>query len=124
MLNPSEYSLGEGAVSSSVLPSSSPLLSELVSNASDALEKLRHAQVAGDAVGEAETPLQVRITTDDATNTITIADTGIGMSKAELIENLGTIARSGSKAFLEKLKAQGKTAGDVGTGIIGQFGGG
>ena len=95
---------------------------ELVSNASDALEKLRHAQVAGEAVGDAETPLQIRITTDEATNTITIADTGIGMSKAELIENLGTIARSGSKAFLERLKAQGKGAGDVGTSIIGQFG--
>lgn len=95
---------------------------ELVSNASDALEKLRHGQVAGEATDDAETPLQVRITTDEATNTITIADTGIGMSKAELIENLGTIARSGSKAFVEKLKAQGKAAADGGAGIIGQFG--
>lgn len=77
---------------------------ELISNASDALEKLRHVQATGEVVHEAELEPKIVITTNEADKTLTIADTGIGMSKSELIENLGTIARSGSKAFLEQLK--------------------
>jgi TNF receptor-associated protein 1 len=104
---------------------------ELISNASDALEKLRHRTVSGEPISENETPLEIRISCDDISNTITIADTGIGMSREELIENLGTIARSGSKAFLQKLRARSEsasgssttsTSSDVGSAIIGQFG--
>ncbi len=94
---------------------------ELISNASDALEKVRHLTVAGEAVFDAESPLAIHITTDKAGRTITISDTGLGMTREELVENLGTIARSGSKAFLNKLKAEGKES-DTGSNIIGQFG--
>jgi HSP90 family molecular chaperone len=94
-----------------------------VSNASDALEKARHRQVAGEPLVEADTPLAIRITTDEAAGTITIADSGIGMDKQELMDNLGTIARSGSKAFIAKLRESGGAgASDVGSKIIGQFG--
>jgi len=106
-------------------------LRELVSNASDALEKLRHVQATGtisDGTTDQESiPLEIRITTDEAANTLTITDTGIGMTKDEMISNLGTIARSGSKAFVQEmqLKAQGADPNDVdpfGQGIIGRFG--
>jgi molecular chaperone HtpG len=91
---------------------------ELVSNASDALEKLRHLQLTEKDVYEADQPLEIRVTSDEQAKTITIEDTGLGMSRAELIENLGTVAHSGSKAFL---KALGE-AGAKGTNLIGQFG--
>jgi molecular chaperone HtpG len=93
-------------------------LRELVSNASDALEKLRHLQLAGDKPFDDHLPLEVNITTDDTAGTLTIQDYGIGMTRAELIENLGTIAHSGSKAFLQALKEKGGSA----EGLIGQFG--
>jgi TNF receptor-associated protein 1 len=90
---------------------------ELVSNASDALEKLRHTQLTEkDIFGDQ--PLEINVTTDDKAKTITIQDYGIGMTRAELIENLGTIAHSGSKAFL---KALGE-GGAKNTNLIGQFG--
>jgi TNF receptor-associated protein 1 len=114
-------------------------LRELVSNASDALEKLRHIQATGTLSGAATptnsgdndeddgVPLEIRITTDEASNTLTITDTGIGMTKGEMISNLGTIARSGSKAFVEgmKMKKALDDASDLdpyGQGIIGKFG--
>ena len=101
-----------------------------MSNASDALEKARHKQVAGEQLAEADTPLQIRIACDEAAGTITFTDSGIGMTKEELVDNLGTIARSGSKAFMQRLREQqaasggGDAAGssDIGAGIIGQFG--
>lgn len=77
---------------------------ELISNASDALEKLRHLQATGETIMSPELEPKIQITTNEAENTLTITDTGVGMSKAELVENLGTIARSGSKAFLDQLK--------------------
>jgi len=96
---------------------------ELVSNASDALEKLRHRQVAGDAIREPGEQLCIRITTDEAAGTLTISDSGIGMDKGELVDNLGTIARSGSKAFMAKLQTEGGVgAAGTGANIIGQFG--
>ncbi len=76
---------------------------ELISNAADALEKLRFLQSSGEAVFEPDRPLQISITTDDKENTITFTDTGIGMTHGELVENLGTIAHSGSKAFVKQL---------------------
>jgi TNF receptor-associated protein 1 len=90
---------------------------ELISNAADALEKLKFLQTSGAQVVEPELPLTISITTDETAKTITITDTGVGMTEAELVENLGTIAHSGSKAFLEQLKASKDDAH-----LIGQFG--
>ena len=92
---------------------------ELVSNAADALEKMRLTQLTEKEVFGAELPLEIRITTDETAGTITLADHGIGMTRAELVENLGTIAHSGSKAFAAALKNAGK-GGDA--SLIGQFG--
>ncbi|KAF9987913.1 TNF receptor-associated protein 1, mitochondrial, partial [Modicella reniformis] len=94
---------------------------ELVSNASDALEKLRHSQLT-DTTLDSGKPLEIHITVDEAKNTFTIQDYGIGMTEEEAISNLGTIARSGSKAFLESLGEGGATAGTTKDKIIGQFG--
>lgn len=91
---------------------------ELVSNASDALEKLRHLQLTEKEIYDDRLPLEINITTDDTAKTLTIQDFGIGMTRTELVENLGTIAHSGSKAFLEALKA----GGDKNANLIGQFG--
>lgn len=91
---------------------------ELVSNAADALEKLRHTQLTEKEIFEAEEPLEIRITTDEEANTITIADTGIGMTRDELVENLGTIAHSGSKKFMQAMSE----AGQKESSLIGQFG--
>jgi molecular chaperone HtpG len=91
---------------------------ELVSNASDALEKLRHVQLTEKEVFDDKLSLEINLTTDDKAKTITIQDFGIGMTRAELVENLGTIAHSGSKAFL---KALGEGA-QKNANLIGQFG--
>src|SRR5262249_8712798 len=94
-------------------------LRELISNASDACDKLRYEAIANpDLVGDA--PPRIRIAPDKKASTLTIADTGIGMDRQELIDNLGTIARSGTRAFLERLEA-GKDKTDGNT-LIGQFG--
>jgi molecular chaperone HtpG len=91
---------------------------ELVSNASDALEKLRHLQFTEKEIFDDRLPLEINLTTDDAAKTFTIQDFGVGMTQAELIENLGTIAHSGSKAFLKALsESEAK-----GASLIGQFG--
>ncbi|XP_069680371.1 heat shock protein 75 kDa, mitochondrial [Periplaneta americana] len=94
---------------------------ELISNASDALEKLRYLSLTGEVPeGPDARSLEIHIATDKQNRTLTIQDTGIGMTKEDLLSNLGTIARSGSKAFLEQLK---KDSGSVDTSsIIGQFG--
>ena len=91
---------------------------ELISNASDSLEKLRLKQLTENSVFEADLPLEIHITTDEEAKTITFADHGIGMTRQELTDNLGTIARSGSKEFLEALKEKG----DANASVIGQFG--
>ena len=91
---------------------------ELVSNASDALEKLRHTQLTEKEIFDDQATLEINVTTDDKAKTITIQDFGVGMTRAELVENLGTIAHSGSKAFL---KALGEGAAKN-TNLIGQFG--
>jgi molecular chaperone HtpG len=93
-------------------------LRELVSNASDALEKLRHLQLAGEKPFDDHLPLEINLTTDDTAGTVTIQDFGVGMTREELVENLGTIAHSGSKAFLQALKEKGTTTEN----LIGQFG--
>ncbi|MCP3447765.1 molecular chaperone HtpG [Bradyrhizobium sp. CCGUVB14] len=92
-------------------------LRELVSNASDACDKLRYEAIANPALlGEGDAP-KIRIIPNKTAGTLTIADNGIGMERQELIDHLGTIARSGTKAFVSKLKE----AKD-GLGLIGQFG--
>lgn len=92
-------------------------LRELISNASDACDKLRYMAVTKpDLLGE-DTELGISISIDKKNRILTIADNGIGMARKELIDNLGTIARSGTKAFLDKLEKE-----KDGSGLIGQFG--
>jgi TNF receptor-associated protein 1 len=93
-------------------------LRELVSNASDSLEKLRHLQGTEKDITDADLPLEIRITADKEAGTLTIQDHGIGMTREELVENLGTIAHSGTKSFLQAMKESGSTPGNM----IGQFG--
>lgn len=92
---------------------------ELVSNASDALEKMRLLQLTEKDIFDESRPLEIHITTDENAKTLTIADHGIGMTREELVENLGTIAHSGSKAFVKALQESGK---DGAQNLIGQFG--
>ena len=91
---------------------------ELVSNASDASEKLRFTMLKADKP-VAEDSLKIEISADEKENTFSIEDFGIGMTKDELVENLGTIAHSGSKAFLKALE---ESKGDLTDSLIGQFG--
>jgi molecular chaperone HtpG len=91
---------------------------ELISNAADACEKLRFNQSSGKPVFQTDIAPGISITTDDKAGTVTITDTGLGMTHGELVENLGTIAHSGTKAFLKQLAEEKKP--DV--GLIGQFG--
>ena len=93
-------------------------LRELISNASDAADKLRFSALANDALYEGNPNLEIRITFDKEANTVTIADNGIGMNREEVVDNIGTIARSGTKEFIQSLsKDQTKDAN-----LIGQFG--
>lgn len=92
-------------------------LRELISNASDACDKLRYEAIANPALLAEGDALKIRIIPNKTAGTLTIADNGIGMERQELIDHLGTIARSGTKAFVSKLKE----AKD-GLGLIGQFG--
>jgi len=94
-------------------------LRELISNAADASEKVRYMQLSGQAIKDKELSLEIRITPDEEAKTLTIADAGIGMTKEGLIENIGTIAHSGSKAFVQRLAEAGDKK-DV--NLIGQFG--
>src|SRR5476651_2450527 len=93
-------------------------LRELISNASDASDKLRFEAINNDALYGNDHELKIKVAFDKAARTITIADNGIGMSREEAIEHLGTIAKSGTKEFFSKLSGdQQKDAA-----LIGQFG--
>ena len=91
---------------------------ELISNGADACEKLRFTQTSGNPIHQAEIPAIISLATDDKAGTITFTDTGVGMTHGELVENLGTIAHSGTKAFLKQMAEDKKP--DV--NLIGQFG--
>ena len=93
-------------------------LRELISNASDACDRLRYAALTEPALADGDTRYRVVLTPDKSGRTLTVADNGIGMSRAELIENLGTIARSGTAAFLNQLSGDARK--DM--SLIGQFG--
>jgi molecular chaperone HtpG len=93
-------------------------LRELISNASDACDRLRYAALTEPALAEGDTDFRVVLIPDKAARTLTIADNGIGMNHDELIENLGTIARSGTAAFVNQLSGDDRK--DV--SLIGQFG--
>src|SRR6201994_4287415 len=92
-------------------------LRELISNASDACDKLRYEAIAAPDLMADGAPPKIRIVPDKKADTLTVIDNGIGMDRQELIDNLGTIARSGTKSFLSKL-----TEAKDGAGLIGQFG--
>jgi molecular chaperone HtpG len=98
-------------------------LRELISNSSDACDKLRYEAIEHPALLPAGKELAITISPDKASGTLTIADNGIGMSEQELVENLGTIARSGTRAFVERIKeAKGAKEDQDGSSLIGQFG--
>jgi molecular chaperone HtpG len=93
-------------------------LRELISNSSDALDKLRHLTLVDEQYKALEFSPRIDLTLDEAAGTLTIADTGIGMNEEDLISNLGTIARSGTKNFLSQLSGDAKKDSN----LIGQFG--
>lgn len=91
---------------------------ELVSNASDALEKFRHLQLTEGTVHQPERALEIRVAADKEAKTVTFSDSGLGMTRDELHENLGTIAHSGSKAFVKAMEESKQKEAT----LIGQFG--
>jgi len=93
-------------------------LRELISNASDALDRLRFEAIQDDAIDEGDSGLIIDIELDEEARTLTIRDNGIGMSRDEVLENIGTIAKSGTRAFLDHLSGDQKTDAQ----LIGQFG--
>src|SRR5437868_4616959 len=101
----------------SVYSETDVFLRELISNSSDACDRLRYEAIARPELTADGAPLAIRVTPDKAASSLTIADNGIGMDRQELIDNLGTVARSGTRAFISRL-----SQAQDGAGLIGQFG--
>jgi len=97
-------------------------LRELMSNASDALEKVRYESLTEKSVLDSESNLRIRVWVDSENKTLVIEDTGIGMTRNDLVHSLGTIARSGTKQFLENLSLNKDTKSSADVEQIGQFG--
>ncbi len=95
-------------------------LRELISNASDALDRLRFEALTKEGLMEGDEKLEIRLETDPEARTLTIHDNGIGMSRSEVVQNIGTIAKSGSRELMEKIR-KGKTPEQI-SELIGQFG--
>src|SRR5512144_2802400 len=94
-------------------------LRELISNSSDAIDKVRFESHSSEAILEGNADWQIKLIPDKAAGTLTIRDNGIGMTMAEVEENIGTIARSGTKAFMESIKGKDLKENPE---LIGQFG--
>ncbi|MEV5754712.1 molecular chaperone HtpG [Actinoallomurus sp. NPDC052308] len=93
-------------------------LRELISNASDAIDRLRFAKLTDPGLDEADEPLQIRVSYDKDARTVTISDNGLGMSRQEVMDNIGTIAKSGTREFLQALSGDQRKDAT----LIGQFG--
>ena len=102
----------------SIYPNKEIFLRELISNGSDAIDKLLYLGLTDDKVPLTRETAEIRLSLDKAARTLTVSDNGIGMDEAELRENLGVIAHSGSQRFREALEADRDTAAE----LIGQFG--
>ena len=97
-------------VAKSIYTDKEVFLRELMSNCSDALEKQRYAEISGAATSQQDSQgLYINIYTNEKERTLTIFDSGIGMSREEITENLGTIAKSGSQEFIKKLQNSGES---------------
>ena len=96
-------------------------LRELISNSSDALDRLRYASIAKPELLENDAKLEITVAADKANKTLTVSDSGIGMSARELTDNLGTIAKSGTQAFVEKIKNAPSLIGQFGVGFYAAF---
>jgi TNF receptor-associated protein 1 len=97
-------------VAKSIYTDKEVFLRELMSNCSDALEKQRYAEISGAATSQQDSQgLYINIFTNEKERTLTIYDSGIGMSREEITENLGTIAKSGSQEFIKKLQNSGES---------------
>src|SRR6201984_2640954 len=101
----------------SVYSETDVFLRELISNASDACDRLRYEAIASPDLLVEDAELKIRPAPNKDAGTLTVSDNGIGMDRQELIDNLGTVARSGTRAFMSRL-AESKD----GAGVIGQFG--
>ena len=106
----------------SVYSDKSVFLRELIANAADACERLRYEAIAAPALLGEDVKPRITVALDGQANSLTVEDNGIGMSRDEMIDALGTIARSGTKAFLERIEAAQKDDGAAGGALIGRFG--
>jgi molecular chaperone HtpG len=106
----------------SVYSEKSVFLRELIANAADACERLRYEAIAAPALLGDDTKPRITVALDAAARRLTVEDNGIGMDRDELIEALGTIARSGTKAFLDRIEAGQSGEGPEGQALIGRFG--
>ena len=104
-------------VANSLYSNKEIFLRELISNASDACDRLRYAALTQPELTADDPDFKIRLETDKKAGTLTVSDNGIGMNRADLVENLGTIARSGTTAFLDQLAEK-----PDGINLIGQFG--